>query len=172
MSKMVWERKQTFYLISNLFKETNLHIRRSFPHYTVLFVILGLLFFYCFFWSYQRHKNCNSLSCFDSCKSRTFRETILFNWLYWHFFLILKEAFFVYDLDEIFTTFTVFLSRNWRFKNTYLLFFKNFIESFPIRIKQLTFFVSGKFHLGRMLEVVVLKIETRTKSKKFMVWEK
>lgn len=78
----------------------------------------------------------------------------------------------MYDLDEIFTTFTVFLSCNWRFKNTYLLFFKNSIELFPIRIKQLTFFVSVKFHLGRMLEVVVLKIETRTKSKKLMVWEK
>ena len=42
---MVWERKQTFYPISNLHKETNLQIRLSFPHYIVLFVILGLLFF-------------------------------------------------------------------------------------------------------------------------------
>ena len=39
------ERKQTFYPISKLYKETNLQIRLSFPHYIVLFVILGLFFF-------------------------------------------------------------------------------------------------------------------------------
>ena len=45
VSKMIKERKQTFYPISNLYKETNLQIRLSFPHYIVLFIILGLFFF-------------------------------------------------------------------------------------------------------------------------------
>ena len=48
-SKMVWERKQTFYPISNLYKKTNLQIRLSFPRYIVLFVILFLFFFTAYF---------------------------------------------------------------------------------------------------------------------------
>ena len=61
------------------------------------------------------------------------------------FFLILKEAFSVHDLGQIFTTFTVFfllllllffffqiICCNWRFKNPYQLIFKNSIaEPFP-----------------------------------------
>ena len=98
-----------------------MQIRLSFPHYIVPFVILGLLFFTA---SFQATKGIKiaivwvvSIAAKDFSGDHTnVQLTIL------AFFLILKEAFSVYDLEQIFTTCMVFffLSSNWRFKNTYL----------------------------------------------------
>ena len=91
----------------------------SFPHYIVPFVILGLFFFTA---SFQATKGIKiaivwvvSIAAKDFSGDHTnVQLTIL------AFFLILKEAFSVYDLEQIFTTCMFFLSCNWRFKNTYL----------------------------------------------------
>ena len=101
----------------------------------MLFVILGLFFFTA---SFQATKGIKIaivyvvlLAAKDfSGDHANVQLTIL------AFFLILKEDFSVYDLDQIITTcMFFFLSCNWRFKNTHLSIFKNSIESFPKRVK-------------------------------------